>query len=166
MIRLPVGAYIREDDPGESGYKTTAPRGSVTDGECALLGALCRGQFVLEIGTGLGVSTRAIAATALRVDTVDPDPWVQSAIVPSFSEENIRAFTEVPGGQYDVAFIDGNHSEESVLSDIRAAAERLHRGGLLILHDTHLEGVFSACSKFGIVPFDVQTELHIGLVTV
>ena len=56
------GSYTHPADPGEP--TTGTPRLSVTELEADILAALVAGRDVLEIGTGLGVSTRAMAATA------------------------------------------------------------------------------------------------------
>jgi len=42
-------------------------------------------------------------------------------------------------GQYDLIFIDGDHSEEAVESDIEKAIEVLAPNGLLAFHDYRLE---------------------------
>jgi predicted O-methyltransferase YrrM len=44
-------------------------------------------------------------------------------------------------GPIDVLFIDGDHSFEGVTKDIRAWVPHVKRGGLLLFHDSGLEGV-------------------------
>lgn len=68
LERTSNGNYLCPSDPGEIGCGT-APRRSVTDEEVSRIGELFANRFVLEIGTGLGVSTRALAALAVAVIT-------------------------------------------------------------------------------------------------
>lgn len=44
-------------------------------------------------------------------------------------------------GPIDVLFVDGDHSFEGVTADIRAWVPRVKTGGLLLFHDSDLEGV-------------------------
>jgi hypothetical protein len=71
------GYYSHPEDPGEAYYGGSPKRLSVTDEEAEILAKLATGMTVLELGTGLGVSTKALASTAKSVITVDPDPWVR-----------------------------------------------------------------------------------------
>lgn len=125
------GSYIHPDDPGEP--STGHPRLSVTDLEAAILAVLVDGLTVLEIGTGLGVSTRAMASTARVVHTVDIDPWVWENIWP-FLPENVvthRTIDSVP--LVDAAFIDGDHNPAAVVRDLADA--RSCSPSLIIAHD-------------------------------
>lgn len=134
------GSYFRPDDPGEP--STGAPRLSVTDLEAAILAELVAGLTVLEIGTGLGVSTTAMAATARRVFTVDVDEWVQETIWPHLPT-NVMPCKDVRSVAFvDAAFIDGDHSTEATARDIadakRAGAE------LILVHDARATPVSDA----------------------
>lgn len=108
----------------------------MTDEEAEVLATLVDGLAVLEIGTGLGVSTRALASTARSVVTVDIDPWVWSTIWPTLPE-NVTGSPDVPDGVFDAAFIDGDHDTESVRRDLAAAMSVVRPDGLLIAHDTN-----------------------------
>lgn len=54
----------------------------------------------------------------------------------SHDEEARRFVRERAGTGIDVAFIDGDHSYEGVVQDIRLVTPFCRRGGLVILHDT------------------------------
>ena len=139
---------------------------SVTDDECRVLAWLAERRDVLEIGTGLGVSTRAMAETARGVMTVDPDPWVANNV--SFVGINVLPTTELDADEwrrFDLAFIDGDHSEEAVLADLRAVIPLLRPGGLIVLHDTNLCGVRGAAESFGTL-VRMDTKGHLGMLLV
>jgi hypothetical protein len=143
MSLVPTGRgnYAHPEDPGESGYKSgPIPRLSVTDKEAGHLARLFAGKTVIEFGTGIGVSTKAIASTAKHVYTCDPDPWVRSAIVPGLPV-NVSFFVEFPDNlRADGAFIDGHHGQDETLADIRYAAEHTNCDPLVI-HDTNINSV-------------------------
>lgn len=140
LVRTEIGNYYDPADPGERGYERTPRRRSVTDDEAEILSRIATDKRVLEIGTGLGVSTRALAQTAAHVLTVDPDPWVQDPGLP-----NVTFARSLPEdmGAFDLAFIDGNHKEDAVVSDIEACA------GIpeIVLHDTYLPEVKRAIAR-------------------
>ena len=139
LTAYPTGGFFREDDPGEP--SSNAPRVSVTLGEAHILAELVTGLRVLEIGTGLGVSTAHMAATAASLTTVDIDPWVQQTIWPTLPEHVICAkSTSDLFGPFDAVFIDGDHTPAAVAADL-LAAERLAPGGLLIAHDVNYSNV-------------------------
>lgn len=158
--------YTHTADPGEP--TTGKPRVSVTDDECRVLAWLAQGHDVLEIGTGLGVSTRAMAETANGVVTVDPDPWVEESVkfdgltvlpVQSLSDEWLGR------RKYGLVFIDGDHEEEAVLRDIQSVLPLLRPGGLVVLHDTNLDGVRRAAESFGTL-VRMDTKGHLGMLLV
>lgn len=126
--------YMSAQDPGEPGYQIVLRRTSITDEEGRLLSALVRDRKVLEIGTGLGVSTRYLAATAYHLTTVDTDPWVQACIHSVLTD--VTCLQELPSkGEWDVVFVDGNHVKDQAVKDVRWALEHVVKGGLVIVHD-------------------------------
>jgi hypothetical protein len=144
LVRTEAGNYFDPADPGEPQYKGSPPRRSVTDEEIGILSRLASDKTVLEIGTGLAVSTRALAATARRVVTVDPDPWVKDPALP-----NVEFCRAVPEDltPFDFVFIDGLHTTAAVIQDI----ERTHPIARLLLHDTYLPDVQAAISQCALV---------------
>lgn len=133
------GSYMHPADPGEP--STGDPRVSITDLEADLLAALVVGRDVLEIGTGLGVSTRALARTAKTVVTVDVDEWVHDTIWPTLPA-NVVPSPVVPTGKlFEAAFIDGDHSTEAVAADWLAVAPLVRSGGIVLAHDTNSKHV-------------------------
>lgn len=159
MQRDDSGSWRRDDDPGEP--STGKPRLSVTDLEASILSALVHNLTVVEIGTGLGVSTKALARTANRVHTVDIDPWVHSDVWPTLPPNVIRhKDTSKLPAVVDAMFIDGDHSTAATAADI---AEAMARSMLLILiHDVKYPSVRQALpepDKWLILP----TEHGIGV---
>lgn len=139
------GGYRHDDDPGEP--STGEPRISITDEEAELLASYATGRDVLEIGTGLGVSTRALASTALTVTTVDVDPWVWANVWPGLPA-NVEPLKAVPTDRrFGLVFIDGDHSPDAVARDVALAETLLAVGGLIIAHDSafdHVRGALGA----------------------
>jgi len=140
LVPAPNG-FTCPTDPGEPGLGIK--RWSVSDLEARIAAEFCCNREVLEIGTGLGVATRAIAQKARMVHTVDIDPWVkQNVELPdnAIFYDDIR---DVPEG-LDVAFIDGLHTTEQCLLDIEEAKRIIKPGGLLIFHDARMQQVMKA----------------------
>jgi len=126
LIETSLGNFYSPDDPGESCYPNAVPRHSVTKQEAKLLMEFAEGKKVLEIGTGLGISTRAMAAKAKEVVSVDIDDWCHQHEFPA----NVRLMKEVPDEEFDFAFIDGDHRYEAVKADIART-----RAKVIALHD-------------------------------
>lgn len=150
LVCTEYGTYYDPEDPGERGYPGKVKRRSVTDEEVGILAALADEKRVLEIGTGLAVSTRALAMTAVSVVTVDPDPWVQDPGIPGVEFRRELPPKDVP---FDMVFIDGNHMTESVVQDI----ESCRHIPLLVMHDTYLASVARAIELCGLVTQRIYT---------
>ena len=137
MIRHASGGFYREDDPGEPSSRVA--RISIADDERTVLAEMAAGKWVLEIGTGLGVSTRALATTADYVATVDVDEWVHRTIWPDLPD-NVSCFENTETMQrkmFDLVFIDGDHREEALRRDVATAERVLAPGGTIVVHDAH-----------------------------
>lgn len=158
MIRSAKGGYQDPADPGEP--QTGEPRISVSDREAALLARLVSGLAVLEIGTGLGVSTRAIASTSPRVITVDIDPWVHETIWPTLPG-NVQKLGGRPDPMRSIqaVFIDGDHDRHAALDDIRYATSFAE---LVIVHDTNYAAVRRATDSVGGFTY-IETEHGLGV---
>ena len=141
LIPHSTGSYVHGDDPGEP--TTGEPRLSVTEVEGDMLAVLAAGRSVLEFGTGLGVSTRALARTARKVYTVDIDEWVQETIWPTLPDNVSTCDDRDRLPIVDMVFIDGDHTEEGTAADV-AAAMRL-ASEVIVMHDTSAPTVRSAC---------------------
>jgi len=139
LIPQENGSYRHPDDPGEP--TTGEPRLSITDLEGEILAAFVAGCAVLEIGTGLGVSTRAMATTARSVTTLDVDEWVHANIWPTLPD-NVTGVTSISDlvGTYGAVFIDADHSTEAVAADLELALD-VCDAGLIIAHDTNAVAV-------------------------
>jgi len=149
LIPAPNG-FICPDDPGEPGLKI--PRWSVNEIEARIVSEFCRGLRVLEIGTGLGISTKEIARRAKWVYTVDIDPWVKENIAPSLPDnvlfyDNIKKIGAV---NFDAAFIDGLHNYSQCTQDIEDARRLVKRDGLFIFHDAKMDPIRGAVHNAGL----------------
>lgn len=105
---------------------------------------------VLEIGTYEGVSAAAMA-TAMRdfnidgeIITIDVDPKMTSKALEQATRENLREYIRfitgdsskvVRGlqGDFDLVFIDGDHTDMGVRKDFEAVKDRAN---YVLFHDT------------------------------
>jgi hypothetical protein len=113
------------------------------------LARLARGKRVLEIGPYLGLSTVCMAREALSVTTIDTfdgraTPTPQSTfqgLVANLERFGVRDRVKIRHarmplrGEYDMAFIDADHSREAVEADIVRALGVLRPGGVAVFHD-------------------------------
>jgi len=152
------GMPYLDEDPGEpdgAGGRETHPRMGVAPIESAILSSLAIRRRVVEIGTGLGISTRALASVAEAVYTVDPDPWVyQGRIGAELMRDHpnivcVPHTKQIPKDyRWDLVFIDGLHTREAVRQDAAFAVSRLEPGGILLFHDTNWPGVHEGLRDF------------------
>ena len=151
LKQIPCGGWVSECDCGEPFLGS--PRISVTAQEGEILRERARGLRVLEIGTGLGVSTRYLAESALWVLSVDVDPWVWRLVWPGLGPlGNVLLAGAVPTGGFmvDMAFVDGCHHYDDVLADLRSASALQIPSGLLALHDANYDPVRLAAATLGL----------------
>jgi SAM-dependent methyltransferase len=165
-----INGYYHKDDPGEPGQPQCPDSGkkrlSVNDEEARILATFCHGKRVLEIGTGLGVATQAIASVADYVFTVDIDPFVHETIFPMLRELGNVDCAKIPQTNaefFDVAMIDGNHNYESVMQDIQTAHTRVKKGGILLFHDYHMHSVRLAIYDSNLKHFYVRSTAGIAV---
>lgn len=167
------GSYTHTADPGEPGYTGAPKRISVTEQEAQILMSIAAGREVFEIGTGLGVATRAMAVTAVKVTTCDVDEWVFENIMPGLPSNvhyarretiDTAVTDELMGAAFDLVFIDGWHNEAAVLGDIGLALNVLRRGGRIVLHDTKMDSVQAAIKQAGLhIITDFDTYYGLGI---
>ncbi len=145
-------------------FRAAADEASKVDGymlweELAWLAEKAKGKEVLEIGSWLGRSTKALAATARKVWAVDHwkgtgndltgmqvqsglDAYAafqhnlaheinQQRVIPVVSDH--ASMDQV--AEADMIFIDGAHDEASVRRDMMLAMETIKPGGLICGHD-------------------------------
>lgn len=136
LITLPNGSYQCPDDPGEPVYN--APRVSITDEEGRILQEYANGRRVLEIGTGLGVSTHHLR-TAAELWTTDIDAWVKENVWPGLRELGVNCVErDEIVGQFDLIFIDGCHTPEWVQQDWKLACTVGRLYAQVIFHDADI----------------------------
>lgn len=119
--------------------------------EAQELAKLAAGKQVLEIGSACGFASIAMAAQALHVTTVDlPAGWVDSGgaftrNLAAYGVTNVTrildsSFTVLPdlatqGKQYDLIFIDGDHSTLALTLDFPNSEALIAPGGIIACHD-------------------------------
>ena len=153
-------------------------RSSLTEAEAAELARLAEGACVVEIGSAYGFSTVHIAKAAKWVFSIDPHEALTSyeALI-----ANLRHF-EVSGrvvaaclpssvalplfrsGGFDLAFIDGDHTELEVIYDIEGCLRLLKPGGVLAIHDygeISCPDVKTVVDEMGLVPTSIVDTLFV-----
>ena len=134
------------------------PHTQTHDVELACLARHAKGRrLALEIGTYMGVSACAIAASMApdgRLFCVDP--WVprrgrenpclticrreltRKGLLDrvEFVRAESRRANEILPGAFDFAFIDGDHSLDGIKTDWEIVRHRLALGGIVCLHDS------------------------------
>ena len=153
LIKSEINGYYCPDDPGEPG--TDARRLSVNDIEARFIGELAHGKDVYEIGTGLGVSTKALAQKAKSVLTSDIDLWVWENVWPTLPD-NVKGWDDrfPPSGDgFDMAFIDGSHVTKDVKNDIINCRLVVKDKGLIVFHDVNMETVVNAIKQSGLTVY-------------
>jgi hypothetical protein len=116
---------------------------------------------ILEIGCDCGNSTTAFLAGATRsVTSIDINPLCEANFPDSpqwkfvlGDSQDQKTYNKVCNQQYDVLYVDGNHSYEGTLSDIRGYCSLVKTAGLILVHDVlandNFPGVWRAFSYFG-----------------
>lgn len=110
---------------------------------------------VLEIGVRFGVSTSAllygIEERAGHVWSIDRE---NTNVFPNWPRWTFLKFDSIRDSEYlldylpahlDLLFIDGDHSFDSVLADLRNYGPR---SSTIMLHDTYFDSVYDAISKY------------------
>lgn len=163
-LHEPGGGYVCPTDPGEPGL--LMPRVSISDNEAKLLSQMVADKAVLEIGTGLGVATRAMAQTAIQVYTLDIDSWVHENIWPELMGEydNVAFMATRSVIPVDVVFIDGWHVRDQVVKDLDYAFKCIGDSGEIILHDAKVSQIWNAIKGFE--PRFMNTKYGMAVISV
>lgn len=128
-------------------------------------------EFVgCEIGSYLGSSTALLACIAsfnkghvYAIDTFNSDAMTENGvdtfadfcrhvyhyrnIITVLRGHSSKMYKEVPDA-LDFLFIDGDHSCEQTLQDLKHYYPKLKPGGVLLMHDTNRESVQKAYNEF------------------
>lgn len=170
--QLENGSWRDPEDPGE--VTTGQPRISITPAEGRILRRLFRDCRVLEIGTGLGISTGYILESALWVHTVDTDPWVwaNTWVELNHAHPNLTCYRSrdslprtLAGIDFDGAFIDGSHRFADVLEDLSIALALVQRGGLIVMHDAGYGEVRNAVAEKHLDWRVISTTYQLGVIS-
>jgi predicted O-methyltransferase YrrM len=138
----------------------------MTMSERVLMYALVAGlqpERILEIGTYQGGSTMIMCAalddlgSSGRIVCVDPDPRIEPENLKTFqhratlvaepSPEALTRASEIAGGGFEFALIDGDHSYEGVVRDIEATLPTLADEAHIVFHDAHFSLVRTAIDE-------------------
>ena len=146
LEELENGSFVDKRDPGE--LTTGEKRVSVAPEESRFLAWVARARNVLEIGTGLGVSTRALHKHCRSLTTIDIDPYVHDHVWPKLPLEvwKVKDRAKVPLEKFDVVFVDGDHRTEQVRRDAEFAIARCQ--GVVIFHDAFMPSVQEGLAGF------------------
>lgn len=154
----------------------TSIKGFLAKSEGCTLAELAVECDVLEIGALFGRSTIALASTARHVTSVDPHhgetlvnlyknedslPTLRAnliaaglmdrvTIVVARIEQVVNRFRD---SQFDLIFVDGDHSAAACLRDYEIAARLVRPGGTIAIHDygevsAHLRDVTGVVDRF------------------
>lgn len=72
---------------------------------------------------------------ALRIVLHDLRPWIQEGRVRLLCGRSTEVVNLIPPGHLDWVYIDGDHTYEGVLADLRGWTARVKRGGYVMGHD-------------------------------
>lgn len=108
-------------------------------------------QHVLEFGTSLGLSALYMhkGCSSAKLTTIEGDPSIAklaqqyftaekapiSLINDSFDQALIKS--DILKSNYDLIYIDGNHTEKATEKYVRVLYENLNDGGIIILDDIY-----------------------------
>jgi hypothetical protein len=153
------------------------PDGFLSQKEADALMDLAAGKTVLEMGAFRGRSTVAMALSAKSVTSVD---WHEGASeIPQYGStleqyrKNIAPYPNVEpivgrfedvlpamkGREFDLVFVDGEHSKESVIRDMKLAIA--FKPDVIAVHDWGLFEVTEGLETFGVAPEKVVDTLAI-----
>lgn len=122
-------------------------------------------RHVLEVGVCNGGSSRILVralddAGRGRLYSIDPQPQVAPELLHAlqhrmtlktgFSPDGIAELRALAGAGFDLAFIDGDHSFDGVVRDIRGVLEYLADTAYLLFHDAYyaeVRAAIDACIK-------------------
>lgn len=121
---------------------------SLTLAETEELQRLAAGKLVLEIGSAYGYSAVAMALAGGHVTAVDPHQQLGSygPMMANVLAYGVASRVDIRVGEarqilphlkaeFDLVFIDGDHSAEAVGHDVMAARDLLKPAGFLTCHD-------------------------------
>lgn len=154
LYQYSFGGWQARRDPNEPLHDHG--RWSVTTDEGEYLRETVRGRGVIEIGTGLGISTRFILESCRWLVTCDIDPWVQSTVWPDLVEcgpvlfcSDASRLVHLPVAA-QVTFIDGCHEHAWVMADLHLALGITLPDGLILLHDVNYQPIVRAVADLGL----------------
>ena len=130
-------------------------KSAVTEVEANKLAELAEGRRVLELGTDFGRSTIAMAQTAQLVVTIDhclaspfgPYPHTAIEFLKNVARYDLqKKIIPIVGWSHDVGrilrsasfdmlFIDGHHTADSLSSDLRTLTHTLRQKHVIAFHD-------------------------------
>ena len=150
-----------------------------------LLQRLCasnHSQYIIELGTNLGISTAYLASnnTHSHVYTLEGQPELCRLAQNNFSTLNLQNINIIEGNinntlpkliqqlpQIDLLFIDANHQYQATLDYYKLAKTKTHKNSIIIFDDIHWsEGMQQAWNEIRQDP-DIRLSIdifHMGIV--
>ena len=118
----------------------------------------------LEIGTFQGGSSLVVSAAMTatknrgRMLCVDPRPQIDPAhwalieeraiLIRGYSPDVLPQARDAAGGDFDLVFIDGDHTAKGVYRDAIGVLPFLQQGACMLFHDSHYPDVASGINRF------------------
>lgn len=150
-----------------------------------LLQRLCasnNSQYIIELGTNLGLSTAYLASnnTKSHVYTLEGQPQLCQIARQNFKQLQLNNIQLIEGNindtlphliqqipQIDLLFIDANHQYQATLDYYRLAKTKTHKNAIIIFDDIHWsEGMQQAWNEIRQDP-DIRLSIdifHMGIV--
>ncbi len=132
-----------------------------------------KAQFVVELGTRTGVSTRAFAegikrtgGRLLAIDIQDCRQHLEG--VPCEFIQGDDMTVELPHNVIDILFIDTSHKLDHTFAELERWVPCVREGGFILLHDMNcdmvLEAVRNFCTKTGYQYLYDQRQNGLGVI--
>lgn len=151
---------------------------SLTLDETDKLKELAAGKKVLEIGSAYGYSAIVMALAGADVVAVDPHQqlnsyWIMKQNLDTYGvsdlvqvvQDDSGIMSAMGKGQFDLIWIDGDHSEAAVEHDVTRAVQLLKPDGYLACHDYNEDtcpGVAAFLNRWKTPPLLVDTMAVYG----
>ena len=153
--------------------------------QAQLLQRLCasnQSQYIIELGTNLGLSTAYLASnnSQSHVYTLEGQPELCHIALNNFNKLKLHNINLIEGDidntlptliqqlpQIDLLFIDANHQYQSTLNYYNLAKSKIHKNSIIIFDDIHWsEGMQQAWNEIRQDP-DIRLSIdifHMGIV--
>jgi predicted O-methyltransferase YrrM len=113
---------------------------------------------IVEIGSFQGISSQSIALHCSKLYCVDPWAWEAAKQAENIFDNMLKDYPNIhkikltstqaselfTDESIDLVYIDGDHSYNAVMEDIRIWSKKVKKNGYIAGHDTYIEDVRKA----------------------